>query len=410
MACRGIKDERARMATILTTPLMNCMAKIPLYVLLIGMFFAEYKALAMFFIATITLIIALGVAKALNLTVLKGKESAPFVMELPPYHIPTVSGVLRRCLERTWLFVRKVITIVIVVATIVYVLISMPGISKERKAYYEKMANQAIEKFYKEIGKENPYAKVLAGKGLIEFARYWDSYKIAMMGAKGKEEKKVIDEKFKEKNIEFYKIVKRGSYELDGKKIKDKDAKKVYKAYKKLAKVRKKLRREIKDETIISSYLGRVGRAIEPFTRFAGFNWRINIALISSFAAKENSVATLGSIYQSPPGEEAQLGERIKRKEKGWTPLHALAIMLFMAMYPPCIPTLIMVRLETGSTKWMLFATIYPIILGLTIAILVFTGGNFLGLSGIQAMIAFYVLAIIFTAIMGFIKREPKIT
>ena len=57
----------------------------------------------------------------------------------------------------------------------------------------------------------------------------------------------------------------------------------------------------------------------------------------------------------------------------------------------------------------MLFATIYPIILGLTIAILVFTGGNLLGLSGIQAMIAFYVLAIIFTAIMGFIKREPKI-
>lgn len=147
MACRGIKDERARMATILTVPLMNCMAKIPLYVLLIGMFFAAYKAPTMFFIATITLIIALGVAKALNITVLKGKESAPFVMELPPYHIPTISGVLRRCLERTWLFVRKVITIIIAVATIVYALISMPGISKERKAYYEKRANQAIEKF-----------------------------------------------------------------------------------------------------------------------------------------------------------------------------------------------------------------------------------------------------------------------
>ena len=409
MACRGIKDERARMATILTVPLMNCMAKIPLYVLLIGMFFAAYKGLVMFFIATITLIIALGVAKALNLTVLKGKESAPFVMELPPYHIPTVSGVLRRCLERTWLFVKKVITIVIVVAIIVYALISMPGISKERRAYYEKRANQAIEKFYKEIGRENPYAKTLAGKGLMEFARYWDSYKAAMMGAKGKEEKRAIDEKFRAKNIEFYKIVKKGKYELDGKKIKDKDAKRVYKAYKKLARVRRKLRREIKDETVISSYLGHVGRAIEPFTRFAGFNWRINIALISSFAAKENSVATLGSIYQSPPGEEAQLGERMKRKEKGWTPLHALAIMLFMAMYPPCIPTLIMVRLETGSTKWMLFATIYPIILGLTIAILVFTGGNLLGLSGIQAMVAFYVLAIICTAIMGFIKREPKI-
>ena len=178
MACRGIKDERARMATILTTPLMNCMAKVPLYVLLIGMFFAEYKAIAMFFIATITLIIALAVAKALNLTVLKGKESAPFVMELPPYHIPTVSGVLRRCLERTWLFVKKVITIIIAVAIIVYALISMPGIGKERKLYYEMRANQAIEKFYREIGKDNPYARILAGKGLMEFARYWDSYRL----------------------------------------------------------------------------------------------------------------------------------------------------------------------------------------------------------------------------------------
>jgi len=67
-----------------------------------------------------------------------------------------------------------------------------------------------------------------------------------------------------------------------------------------------------------------------------------------------------------------------------------------------------MVRLETGSTKWMLFATFYPIILGLIIAILVFTGGSLLGLSGIQAMVAFFVLAIIITMVMGFIKREPK--
>ncbi|MBW1739320.1 MAG: ferrous iron transport protein B, partial [Deltaproteobacteria bacterium] len=90
--------------------------------------------------------------------------------------------------------------------------------------------------------------------------------------------------------------------------------------------------------------------------------------------------------------------------------LHVLAIMLFMAMYPPCIPTLLMVRLETGSTKWMLFATFYPIVLGLIISILVFTGGSLLGLSGMQAMITFYVLALIFLVLMGFIKREPELT
>jgi ferrous iron transport protein B len=152
--------------------------------------------------------------------------------------------------------------------------------------------------------------------------------------------------------------------------------------------------------------MGRIGRYIEPVTKYAGFNWRINIGLISAFAAKENSVATLGSIYQSPPDEkEKALGARMKEKEKDWTPLHALAIILFMTMYPPCIPTLLMVKLES-SAKWALFATFYPIVLGSAIAVLVFTGGNLLGLSGMQAMIAFYILALIVTVTLGLVKRE----
>jgi ferrous iron transport protein B len=100
-----MKDEKARMATIMIVPLMNCLAKIPFYVLLIGIFFSAYKGIAMFFIATITIIIALAIAKVLSLTVLRKKESSPFILEMPPYHLPTIQGVLRRCLERTWLFV-----------------------------------------------------------------------------------------------------------------------------------------------------------------------------------------------------------------------------------------------------------------------------------------------------------------
>jgi len=410
MACRAMKDEKARMATILVVPLMNCLAKIPLYVLLIGMFFDLYKGLVMFFIATITIIIALGAAKILSLTVLKRRESAPFVMELPAYHLPTIQGVLRRSLERVWLFVRKIITIIIAVAIIVYLLITFPGLSKERKAYYNNQVGKAKQTFFKKIGENNPYKTLLAGDKLLEFATYWDDYKMARMRAKTEGAKKALDQKFRSRNLEFYKVVKRGKYEAEGKKIKDKNAVKVHKAYKKLASKRKRLQREMKEETIAASYLGRAGRFLEPFTRFAGFNWRVNIALLSSFAAKESSVATLGSIYESSPGEEKALGERMKEKEKGWTPLHALAIMLFMAMYPPCIPTLLMVKLETGSIRWMLFATFYPIVLGLIIAVLVFSGGNLLGLSGLQTMIAFYILAIAITTSLGLIKREPELT
>jgi ferrous iron transport protein B len=406
-----MKDEKARMATIMIVPLMNCLAKIPFYILMIGLFFAAYKGIAMFFIATITIIIALVVAKTLSLTVFKQKESAPFVLEMPPYHLPTVQGVLRRCLERTWLFVKKIITIVIVVAVIVYVLIYFPGVSSEREPFYTNQADQAQQNFFQQIGKDNRYASLLAGEELRSFARYWGEYKKSRMAATGKEAKEVLNQEFRQRNPEFYKIVRRGRYTSDGEVIRDRQAGSVYKAYRKLDRNMRKLRMEYREERIAASYMGRAGRFIEPFTRWAGFNWRVNIALMSSFAAKESSVATLGGIYQSPPGGKNEVLEtRMREKEKGWTALHVLAIMLFMAMYPPCIPTLLMVRLETGSTKWMLFATFYPIVLGLIISILVFTGGSLLGLSGMQAMISFYILALLVLVGMGLIKREPEFT
>ena len=282
MACRAIKDERARMATILTVPLMNCMAKIPLYTLLISIYFARYKGTVMFFIATITIIVALAVAKALSLTVLRRKETAPFILEMPPYQLPTVQGVLRRCLERVWLFVRKVMTIIIAIAIIVYVLISFPGLSEERKVYYETQAKEAIAAFFDRV-KGTSYAGLLEGPRLMEFMEYWNAYKKARMGAKDKKEKRAIDEEFRRKDPEFFRIVKPG---------RDKEARRVNRAFKKLIRARKKLLRRKREETILSSYLGRFGRLLEPFTRFAGFNWRINIALLSSFAAKESSVVS----------------------------------------------------------------------------------------------------------------------
>jgi len=393
MACRAIKDERVRMATILTVPLMNCMAKIPLYILLTNIYFQKYKGVVMFFIATITVIIALGVAKLLNITVLKTKESAPFLLEMPSYHLPTFQSVIGRSIQRTWLFVKKVITIVIAISIVVYILISFPSLSIERDIYYQKKAEEAITAFFMKI-KNTSYANAFERKQIMEFIRFWEDYKKAKIKVKNKETRKKIDEKFKEINPRFFKIVK----------PKDKEARKVNKAFKKLISIRKKLLREKREERIRKSFLGRFGRLLEPLTQFAGFNWRINIALLSSFAAKESSVATLGAIYQST--EKITLEEKMKEKEKGFTPLHALAIMVFMAMYPPCIPTLMMVKLETGLLRWMLFAAIYPTIMGISFAILIFSGGRLLGLSGIEAMIAFYILALAFTITMAFIKRK----
>jgi ferrous iron transport protein B len=123
MATKGIPDQRARMATILTVPFMNCLAKVPLYTLLISIYFPDTKGLILFYLSTITVIFALLVAKLLSVSVLRHMETAPFVMELPHYHLPTVTGVVRRSVDRTWMYIKKVGTVVVAVATIVYVLL-----------------------------------------------------------------------------------------------------------------------------------------------------------------------------------------------------------------------------------------------------------------------------------------------
>ena len=397
MSCKGIPDERSRLATILIIPLLNCLAKVPLYVLLINIYFAAHKAWAMFFISTISLLMVLPVSKILTLTVLKDKETAPFVMEMPPYHVPTLRGVLGTAVERVWLFVRKITTIVAAVAVVVFVLLQFPGISKERMGFYESQKTDALAGFDRTIH-STPYAEELQGENLMPLVLYWDEYKNAKMMAKGPEKVAVLNAKYEQENPLFFTIVQPG---------KDKVAKKVNRAFKKLVKKRKGILREMRKERIDNSFLGRMGKWLEPVSQFAGFNWRVNVSLLAALAAKESSVATLGALYE-PEVEGQALEERMAGSEEGFTSLHALALMLFMVLYPPCLATAIAVKLQAGSVKWMLFSMVYPMALGIGVATLVFTGGNALGLSGLQAMGTFYGMALCFTIFMGFFKDNTQ--
>ncbi|PIE68775.1 MAG: ferrous iron transport protein B [Deltaproteobacteria bacterium] len=397
MATKGIPDARSRFATILVIPMLNCLAKVPLYVLLINIYFPSNKGLAMFFVSTVSLLLVLPIAKILTMTVLKEKESAPFVMEMPPYHLPTIRGVLGRAIERVWLFVRKITTIVAAVAVVIFALLQFPGISEERMAMYNAKKDKAIAQFAKQI-KTTSYAQMLQGDGLVAMLNYWDDYKSARMSAGGGDAAKALNAQFKEKNPDFFRIVRRSGA----------DGKKVNRAAKKLIKVRKKLLMAMRKERINTSFLGRMGKSLEPVTQWAGFNWRVNVALLSALAAKESSVATLGALYQQEEDGGKTLEQRMGSQEEGFTPLHALALILFMVLYPPCIATAIAVKLQTGSAKWMVFAMTYPMILGLGVAVLVFSGGMMLGLTGLQAMFAFYGLALLFTLIMGFVNPKKE--
>lgn len=385
MATKGIPDERSRLATILTVPYMNCLAKIPLYTLLVNIYFETYKSYVMLFISTITIIMAMIIAKLLTSTILRGRETAPFVMEMPNYHMPTLMGVVRRALDRTWVYIKKVGTIVVAVAVVVYVLLQFPGLPGVRLAELEERMETAVAAFQERI-KDTTYADMLHGNRILELLNVSATYREAKMAASTQEASQAVDARFEATHPEFFPLLR----------ARDAEARAVSRSLRDLAAERSMLRSMIREETIVHSYFGRVGRALEPVTQFAGFDWKINVAIISSFAARESSVATLGVLFQEGVDENVALEERMGRESAsgGLTPLHALAVMLFFALYPPCLAATIMVKVQTGAYKWMFFSILFPTVFGLAVASGVFSIGSALGLSGIQAMAGFYVLAL----------------
>ena len=186
MATKGIPDERSRLATILTVPYMNCLAKAPLYILLVNIYFADHKSWAMLFISTITIIMALIIAKFLTAVVLRGRETAPFVMEMPAYHMPTVMGVLRRAFDRTWQYIKKVGTIVVAVSVCVFILLQFPGISEKGMESYQGRMDQALNKVRTKAlalpGAEK-YKSQLEDRYLENLVVLYDEYKAAKLTA-----------------------------------------------------------------------------------------------------------------------------------------------------------------------------------------------------------------------------------
>ena len=413
MSTKGIADDRARMATILTVPLMNCLAKVPFYTLLLGAFYTttivaadgsksidtSQMSVMMFYISTVTILAALLIAKFLTSTILKTRETAPFVMELPPYHMPTFKGVVIRACERVWLYIKKVCTIVIAVAVILFALLQFPGLSHEKQEHYANEEAKALANFEAAARKSSYYASVDSREKVAQLLNFYDGYKAKKMGGG-----KGVDEKYEAENPEFYKFIMPKT---------DQDAKAINSALRKLSTQRKTILREQKNDKIESSLLGMAGRALEPISKFAGFDWRINVAFLSSFAARESAVATLGSIYESGRATEASSGEEMRpeeamRQSSGYTPLHAASIIIFMLLTPPCIATMIVVKMQTNSYAWMAFGIFFPFTLALVVSSLFFTLANSFGVSGLTAMGIYYFILLFFVIVLGFMPQKRQ--
>ncbi len=387
IATRAMKDEKARLLTILIMPLMNCLAKLPFFVLMVGLLIPAtsglyirdikvvgYQGLTLFGISVFTFVLALLIAKLFSKTIVKG-ESAPFVMELPAYHLPTISGVLRRAIERVLVFLQKIVTVVAVVQIGVWFFVTFPGIGFENEARFDQSLHEAQKTLIDDSGiKNTSYAEIANVESLGQII---DLGKIIKSGKSIELEASIPAE-----HAHMMMLVANKGKLPDG--TVDKQAKRFAKALKDYKNSITKLRIERRKMQINDSFAGIVGHGLEPISQVAGFNWRMNIAIIASFAAKESLVGTLGTLYSvddKPLGSKhstQNLSQSVANTETAWTVWHKLAIIIFIALFPPCLATIIVIKNETASWKYALFAMTYPIVFGFILATLVFQIGQYL--------------------------------
>ena len=262
MASRTIENRKSRLVTMLVNPLMSCSARLPIYLLLVGAFFPNNAGLVLFSIYCIGILLAVLLARLFSKFLVKGDDT-PFVMELPPYRMPTMKAIFRHTWDKGEQYLRKMGGIIMIASVIIWFLGYYPNHDA-----YETVAEQQE-----------------------------------------------------------------------------------------------------------SSYIGQIGKAIEPIIEPMGFDWKLGIGLISGVGAKELVVSTLGVLYTNDANvDDTTLGERIPI-----TPFVAFCYMLFVLIYFPCIATFAAIKQESGSWKWAFFTAGYTTVLAWVLTFAVYQiGGLFL--------------------------------
>ena len=253
MATRMIEDKKCRLITMLVNPLMSCSARLPIYLVLVGAFFPKIGSLVLLSIYATGILLAVLMARLFSRFLVKGDDT-PFVMELPPYRIPTAKTIFRHTWEKGAEYLKKMGGIIMIASILIWFLGYYP------QGNYETIAEQ----------QEN-------------------------------------------------------------------------------------------------SYIGQIGKAIEPVIEPLGFDWKLGVGLLSGVGAKELVVSTLGVLYANDGDlDSVNLSDRIPI-----TATVALGYMLFVLIYFPCVATLAAIKQESGSWKWAIFAAFYTTALAWIVAFIV---------------------------------------
>jgi ferrous iron transport protein B len=319
MGTRTIENKNDRILTILINPLMSCSARLPVYILIIGTVFPNNPSLILFSIYIIGILLAVIVAKIIKKTLFKNVE-APFVMELPPYRMPTLRTTFRHMWNKAFQYLKKMGGIILIASVIIWYLSSYPKNIEFSKDYQGEI--EQVEKLFNDEVENN-----------IE-----NPDKVADL------------------------IIERD--DITNKIILEKESEKHEK-----------------------SYIGIIGKFIEPAIRPLGFDWKIGISLLTGIAAKEVLVSTIGVLYHAKDADEQseslkeQLRKQtyqagVKKGEKVFTPLVGIAFLLFVLIYFPCIAVIIAIKNETGTWKYAIFTIVYTTSLAWFVSFLVYQIGS----------------------------------
>ncbi len=298
MAARTLKSPRDRIVTILIIPFMSCGAKLPVYVLFSAAFFPNNPGNMVMLVYAIGVILSLVSSFLLKKTVLRG-AATPFVMELPPYRAPTLSGVLWHVWDKTWHYIQKAGTVILAAAVLIWIITNFP--------LYKPAAGE-IDSF------ASNYMATVPGAG----------------------------------SEEAYKAAEAATARVGLEK----------------------------------SFAGKIGKFMEPAFKPMGFDWKIAVATVTGFAAKEVVVSTLGVLYAVglDESEESDGLREALRRDPNLNPLVAFVLMLFILVIPPCFATLATIRAELGW-QWLAFAFAFMLSMAWVLCFSVYNIGLLLGLA-----------------------------
>ncbi|WP_299978550.1 ferrous iron transport protein B [Desulfobacula sp.] len=308
MATRTLESDKDRILTILMTPFMSCSARLPVYIVLAGSFFAEKAGTVIFSLYFTGIIIAILSGRFLRAVLFKGEE-APFIMELPPYRMPMLKSLLIHMWDRSKMFLKKMSGVILIGSIIIWALSSFPR-SISYTVDYDGKINAL----------KSDYSQMIASAATQE-----------------------AEELNRQLSLELKDIENRKE-----------------------------------QERVSNSYIGRIGKGLEPIFKPIGIGWQASVAIVTGFVAKEVVVSTMGVLYGVGTGEGEALEKALKKS--GMTALSALSMMIFVLLYVPCFATVLTIYRET-SAKWAGFNLIYTTMVAWGMSFLVYQTGMILGLS-----------------------------